>query len=85
MRPLSLLFSLALAAAVPVAACSVAACSSASDVPLGGPFGGTATVPPPSDAGNDAGPLAATATTSTTTGSGTGTGTGTSVGSGSGS
>jgi hypothetical protein len=35
--------------------------------PLGGPFGGTANVPPPTDAGNDAGPLITTTTTTTTT------------------
>jgi hypothetical protein len=39
----------------------------ASDTPLGGPFGGTATVPPPNDSGSDAGPVIVTTTTTTQT------------------
>lgn len=61
----------------------VASCSSASDVPLGGPYGGTATAAPPTDAGNDTGPTTIIGSgpgVGTGTGSGNGTGTGTGTG-----
>ena len=42
-------------------------CGSATDVPLGGPYGGTASVPGPSDSGSDAGGGVVIITSTTTT------------------